>query len=317
MSIQTRKSKYFRNCLVIGLALVILLSPRLKDFAKPVPTHDPLSPSLQEYHHLFGYLNQAGFILPDVQELFCDPRVEYYRDIAISLYHPPRMEHYSSIYFHKAGETYEIDEFITRYAQQLKHAEERFGVNREAIVAVLFVETKIGKIVGNHSVFNVLSSLSLADSPPSLRQIENHINERYHYLDYDKRQELIQYYQNRAERKAVWARAEFASLLRLHFDSHLDILELPGSYAGAFGYPQFMPSNVQRYGVDGDNDGIIDLYNFSDAIMSVGNFLSKKGWTEDTERQYRALLRYNNSHSYVENVLETASSILAENDFID
>ncbi|MDO9549233.1 MAG: lytic murein transglycosylase [Candidatus Marinimicrobia bacterium] len=321
--------------LIAGMTLAILFSPQIparlrlfcpissfrraggKDYAIPSRTPFPQSVSLSHYQSLFSHLEQAGFQFEDIQELFQDPRIEYYDDIAVSLYKPPTMDNYSSIYFHTDNETYEIDEFIDRYGEQLKEAEQRYGVDLEAIVAVLFVETKIGKIVGKYSVFNILSSLAVADSPESLAKIENHVNEHYHYLNYDKRRGLINIYQERAIRKSFRARAEFTSLLQLHFDSHIDILELPGSYAGAFGYPQFMPSNVTRYGIDGDKDGKIDLYNFTDAIMSVGNFLSKKGWTKDTDRQQRALLRYNNSRAYVAYVLETANSIRKDMDVID
>jgi len=309
------KVKSLRKFLIAGIMLAILFSPRIKDYAMPSRPTDPQPASLSHYQSLFNYLEQAGFNLEELQELFLDPRVEYYEDIAVNLEKPPTMDNYSSVFFHTKSETYEIDEFIDRYGEQLKKAEQQYGVAPEAIVAVLFVETKLGKIVGKHSVFNILSSLALADSPESYIKIENYINEHYHYLNYDRRQALIRLYQERAARKAVWARTEFASLLRLHSNSHIDILEIPGSYAGAFGYPQFIPSNVLRYGVDGDQDGKIDLYNYTDAIMSVGNFLSRKGWTEDTARQQRALWRYNNSRAYVANVLATASSI--REDIID
>ena len=316
MSFKIYKIKSLRKFLIVGIMLAILFSPKIKDYAMPSDTPASKPVLLSHYNSLFSHLKQAGFNFEDIQELFQDPRVEYYGYIAISLYQPPEMDNYSSIYFHSENETYEIDEFIDRYGEQLKEAEQHYGVDLEAIVAVLFVETKIGKIVGKYSVFNVLSSLAVADNPESLAKIENHVNEHYHYLSYDGRQDLINIYQERAIRKSFSARAEFTSLMQLHFDSHIDINELPGSYAGAFGYPQFMPSNVTRYGIDGDNDGKIDLYNYTDAIMSVGNFLSKKGWTEDTDRQQRALLRYNNSRAYVANVLETANSIREDMDII-
>jgi len=317
MNFKIYKIKSLRKFLITGMTLAILFSPQIEDYA--MSSHAPVSQSasLSHYLGLFSYLEQAGFQFEVIQELFQDPRVEFYDDIEVSLYKPPTMDNYSSVFFHTENETYEIDEFINRYGEQLIEAEQRYGVDLEAIVAVLFVETKIGKIVGKHSVFNVLSSMAMADNPKSLTRIENYINENYHYLNYDKRQDLINIYQDRATRKAVWARSEFTSLLKLHFDSHIDILELPGSYAGAFGYPQFMPSNVMRYGIDGDKDGKIDLYNYIDAIMSVGNFLSKKGWTEDSYRQQRALLRYNNSRAYVANVLATANSIRKDLDVID
>jgi membrane-bound lytic murein transglycosylase B len=294
--------------LMTAMLLVFLLSFRVRDYAMapdmetmPVPPHD--------YTMLFDYLAEHNYNMTEVQQLFQDPRVAYYPDIAVKLSNPPTMDSYSSVFFHTENESYEIEDFLQQYQSQLDTAEQRFGVAKEAIVAVLFVETKLGKIVGKYSVFNVLSSLANADSPESQARIENYINEHYHYLSFDKRQNLIDLYQKRAMRKAIWARIEFGALLKLHDESHLDILELPGSYAGAFGYPQFMPSNVVRYGIDGDHDGKIDLYNYTDAIMSVGNFLSRKGWTADTQRQQRALFRYNNSRAYVADVLETASLI--------
>jgi len=70
-----------------------------------------------------------------------------------------------------------------------------------------------------------------------------------------------------------------------------------------------MPTSVLKYGVDADSDGKIDLYSFPDAILSVGNYLMNKGWDINITNKRRALLRYNNSNSYVANVLETASSI--------
>lgn len=303
------KIKNLRKFLIIAMILTMFLSPQVRDYAMSSNTEITQPNSFSNYDSLFHFLQQSGFDLAEVQQLFQDPRVEYYDDIAVSPTSPPKMDNYSSVFFHRESESYEIEGFIKQYSEQLTEAENRFGVDKEAITAVLFVETKLGKIVGSHSVFNILSSMATADSPESFTKIENYINEHYHYLDYDKRQYLIGLYKKRARRKAISARTEFAGLLQLHYDSHLDILELPGSYAGAFGYPQFMPSNVLRYGIDGDKDGRIDLYNYTDAIMSVGNFLSRKGWTEDTARQQRALLRYNNSNEYVADVLETASLI--------
>ena len=62
-------------------------------------------------------------------------------------------------------------------------------------------------------------------------------------------------------------------------DAHLDPLSVKGSYAGAMGAPQFMPSNYRRYAVDADADGHIDLWtNWPDVCASVGNYLKEHGW---------------------------------------
>ena len=69
------------------------------------------------------------------------------------------------------------------------------------------------------------------------------------------------------------------SILLLTRDLRLDPLSVKGSYAGAMGAPQFMPSNYRRYAVDADADGHIDLWNnWPDVCASVGNYLKEHGW---------------------------------------
>lgn len=222
------------------------------------------------------------------------------------------MNNYPDILFQTKSESYEIEDFMQIYQQELKQAERLYKVEKETIAAILLIETRLGKIVGKHSVFNILSSLAMADQPQSLAIIDNYINTNFPYLDHHSRQKLITHYQERATRKAEMARAEFVSLIKLWQNSQLDILDIPGSRAGAFGYPQFMPSSLLRYGIDGNKDGKVDLYNYPDAIMSIANYLRAKGWGEETDSQYLALLRYNYSQAYVTNVIETALSIKNE-----
>lgn len=298
-------SKAFRNFIVI----VIFLLPFLEgDSSSSIQSHIS-GKTLDRYKNLINYLEESGFPRDEIQFLFLDPKVEYYPEIIYNKFTLPKMDRYSSTILGTKAKKYEIQEFMKQYEKYLNIAKDKYNVEKEAIVAVLIVETKLGSDIGKYSVFNVLSSIAVSDEPSSLHILENHINERYHYLPFDKRQKLINIFKERAINKANWAKAEMASLIKLHLKSNIDILELPGSYAGAFGYPQFMPTSVLKYGVDADNDGKINLFDFPDAIFSIGNFLMNKGWNINTTNKRRALLRYNNSHSYVANVLETASSI--------
>ncbi len=74
-------------------------------------------------------------------------------------------------------------------------------------------------------------------------------------------------------------RDELEQFLLLTRDAHLDPKTLKGSYAGAMGAPQFMPSNYRRYAVDADANGRIDLWNdWPDVCASVGNYLKEHGW---------------------------------------
>ncbi|MCK4689131.1 MAG: lytic murein transglycosylase [Candidatus Marinimicrobia bacterium] len=304
-NILVNHSKALRNIIVIA----IFLLPFLKGDSSSSNQSHISSKSLDRYTNLVTYLEENGLPRDEIQFLFLDPRVEYYPQIIYNKFTPPKMDRYSSAILGTETKKYEIQEFMKQYEKYLNIAQEKYGVDKKAIVAVLIVETKLGSDIGKYSVFNVLSSIALSNGVSSLRILENHINEKYHYLSFDRRQELTNIFKERAINKASWAKAEIANLIKLHLESHIDILELPGSYAGAFGYPQFMPTSVLKYGVDADSDGKIDLYSFPDAILSVGNYLMNKGWDINTTNKRRALLRYNNSNSYVANVLETASSI--------
>lgn len=137
-------------------------------------------------------------------------------------------------------------QFWLAHRQQLDRASLRSGVPPEILAAILGVETFYGRLTGNYRVLDALATLAF-DYPPRSKFF---------------RDELIQY-------------------LLLTRELHLDPLSPKGSYAGAMGAPQFMPSNYRRYAVDADADGHIDLWsNWADVCASVGNYLKEHGWSE-------------------------------------
>jgi membrane-bound lytic murein transglycosylase B len=118
------------------------------------------------------------------------------------------------------------------------------GVPAEVMLAIVGVETFYGENTGSHRVIDALSTLA---------------------FDYPRRSEFF--------------RKELEQYLILTRDESLDPLVPLGSYAGAMGIPQFMPSSVMRYAVDGDGDGHRDLWNdWADVFASVGNYLKEHGW---------------------------------------
>jgi membrane-bound lytic murein transglycosylase B len=135
-------------------------------------------------------------------------------------------------------------EFWIAHRQALDQASIKSGVAPEYLAAILGVETYYGRLTGTYRVLDALVTLSF-DYPP---------REKFF------REELEQY-------------------LLLTRDAHLDPKTLKGSYAGAMGAPQFMPSNYRRYAVDADANGRIDLWNdWPDVCASVGNYLKEHGW---------------------------------------
>ena len=126
----------------------------------------------------------------------------------------------------------------------LARAEKTYGVPAEVIVAIIGVETFYGRNTGKWRVVDALATLA---------------------FDYPARSSFF--------------RSELESYLLFARDGNLDVFAMRGSYAGAMGLPQFMPSSARRYAVDFDRDGTVDLRRSpSDAIGSVGSFLRQHGW---------------------------------------
>jgi membrane-bound lytic murein transglycosylase B len=135
-------------------------------------------------------------------------------------------------------------EFWTAHRQALDQASIRSGVAPEYLAAILGVETFYGRRTGSYRVLDALVTLS---------------------FDYPPREKFF--------------RDELEQFLLLTRDGRLDPKTVKGSYAGAMGVPQFMPSNYRRYAVDADANGRIDLWNdWPDVCASVGNYLKEHGW---------------------------------------
>ncbi|MBB5610792.1 MULTISPECIES: lytic murein transglycosylase B [unclassified Janthinobacterium] len=143
--------------------------------------------------------------------------------------------------------------FWDENAEALARAEREYGVPAEIIVGIIGVETVYGRNTGRFRVLDALATLAFSypESP------------------------------NRAARMAFF-KGELENALLFARKDGIDPLTLLGSYAGAIGLPQFMPSSIMKYAVDFDGDSHIDLRNSTaDAIGSVANFLIEHGWKRD------------------------------------
>lgn len=135
-------------------------------------------------------------------------------------------------------------EFWKQHAATLARAEAEYGVPAQVIVAIIGVETFYGGNTGNYRVMDALSTLAF-DYPP----------------------------------RAPFFRKELREFLLLAREEQVDPLTLTGSYAGAMGLPQFMPSSFRAYAVDFDGDGHINIWNNPvDAIGSVASYFKRHGW---------------------------------------
>ncbi len=94
-------------------------------------------------------------------------------------------------------------------------------------------------------------------------------------------------------------------------DYKIDLLELRGSFADAFGIPQCLLSTFLNYAVDGNKDGKISLFNKDDSIHSIANYLSKSGWKDSASQKEKesVIWEYNHSEPYIDTVLYIADKL--------
>ena len=116
-------------------------------------------------------------------------------------------------------------------------------------------------------------------------------------------------------RRSKWASKELAEFLKYCFNDHLDPQEIGGSYAGAFGYGQFIPSSFTRYSVDFNEDGVRQPYSWPDVLGSIANYLRRNGYTQNSNNYdkngdiWKAIYAYNHADNYVMAVLELTKEI--------
>lgn len=147
--------------------------------------------------------------------------------------------------------------FWKEHADALQRAEQEYGVPPHIIVAIVGVETRFGKHAGGYRVIDALSTLAF-DYPP----------------------------------RSDFFRGQLEEYLLMAREEKISPLSLKGSYAGAMGQPQFIPSSFRTYAVDFDGDGRRDLWeDVDDVIGSVANYFHRHGWERGEEVAYPARLK--------------------------
>lgn len=137
--------------------------------------------------------------------------------------------------------------FYRKHEKVLNEAYQKYGVPPAIIVAIIGVETRYGKVMGNDKVITALATIG---------------------FDYPKRETFFS--------------KELRAFLQMAAEENFDPLTPVGSYAGAMGMAQFMPSSYLNFAVDYEGDGQRDLWkNPNDAIFSIANYLQKNGWQRD------------------------------------
>ncbi len=195
-------------------------------------------------------------------------------------------------------------DYIGQYQKALRKAQSAYGVDAEVITAIILVESRLGTFIGKRLALNTLSTLAALDYKDRRDMVwHTHVK---HNAPGSRRE-----FDTWARRKSGWAYGELKALIQYVEAQKVDPLSLYGSYAGALGVAQFVPSSILRFAQDGNRDGHINLCDHEDAIESIANYLKEHGWRPGQKRHeaFRTLLCYNQSRYYAETILKVAERL--------
>ena len=240
---------------VIILFFMITLILTAKDYTKNPDTRAFINKLVKKYHYkrsdlhtLFSKVKVQktalrAFIPRKQQKRRKDTRTEAQKAKARELYRKyGPWERYSRHILHPSRVKKGV-EFVKKYQDTFNTVEKKYGVPKEYIAAIIGVESNYGKNVGKYPVFDTLTTLAFEKN-----------------------------------RRNKFFKKELMSFIHLCKTQKINPKNVYGSYAGAIGLGQFMPSNYEAYGVDFNGDGRVTLQRKQDAIASVANYFKKNGW---------------------------------------
>ncbi len=279
-----------------GLAMLLVL---LLGLSAPAHAADPA----EAFRSLVERLIADGFDSVRIQAIFASPDVSF-EEGGVSAYF---MHNEATLDYKQFTRLWNISSartYMQEHQEALAFAENTYGVDKEVITAIILVETKLGTYTGKKSVINTLATLSaMTDDKPRQTIWDN-------LPDTDRRMSR-QAFEKKADQKSSWAYRELKAFLTYTEKEGLDPTTIKGSYAGAMGISQFMPSNIAPYAKDGNADGRVNLFVHADAISSIASYLKHYGWKPGLTREqaFKVVYHYNHSKYYVNTILDIVDEL--------
>ena len=265
-----------------------------------------ITPCTADDHNPFGLLQDKliadGFDATAIRSLYIDPDVTFEtKGVSLFFVHSEAKLDYDQ--FTNKWSIKQARKYMLEHQDDLQRIESEYGVDKEVITAIILVETGLGKTLGTRSILNTLSSLAALE--------DAHVKTNL-WQSLSKSEELTRkQFEQKANRKARWAYRELKAFLEYTLAEGIDPTSVVGSYAGALGIPQFMPTNIVAYARDGDMDGHVDLFNHADAMASIASYLKRFGWKPGIKRSKakKIVHRYNHSDYYVNTILKISTRL--------
>ncbi len=288
MSIKITRCKCFIFICLIALQIFL-----------PAQTQADENKKAGYFNTLQKRLIKDGFNKNKINALYARSGV-YFDEKGVSLFFSYRESKLNYNQFISRKSIKKAKKYLKKHRPVFENMERTYSVDKEIVAAIILVETKLGTYLGKRSVLNTLSTMASLKDQHVKNMLWRKISGSFP-LTREK-------FDKKAEKKSTWAYLELKDFLKYANSENIDPLSVCGSYAGAMGIAQFMPSNVLALAKDGNKDGSVDLFNHADAIVSIGNYLKHHGWQAkmDDKKAYKTLLRYNNSKYYANIILKIA-----------
>lgn len=181
--------------------------------------------------------------------------------------------------------------------------EKYYGVSAEVVASLLYIESRYGKNLGRFQLASVFVHLIQLDRRDLLQHFQTAGALRF--TDRVSKIEKRKISERRAT-KVKWALGELRALESVYKEKGRIALEMRGSFAGAFGLSQFLPSSYAKWARSFQPGGPPNLAEPADAIASTAFYLKENGWRKKKATHLKALLNYNNSHDYANAILKLA-----------
>lgn len=281
------------TCIIVSLLTFSISSNPVKAIAESGPDC---------FKALRQQLINDDFNADLIDKIFDDAAVSFDID-GVSAYFKHRESTLNYDQFLSAQSIRSARDYMNAHEAQLSKIEKEYGVDKTVITAIMLVETRLGKYVGNRSIINTLATMAALTDSEVRERFWNNLPD-----DVDITREK---FEKKADQKSKWAYRELKAFIEYVDNENFDPHDINGSYAGALGLAQFMPSNVLLFAKDGDGDGRIDLFEHDDAIASIANYLKHYGWEPGLSREEAGEVIYNYNHSkyYINTVLKIADKL--------
>ena len=298
----TDRLKKYKNSILIYVAGLVLVSMTIPAFGEEGAPAEKVN----YFKGLEQRLVQDGFSACFVDCIFESGELTFdARGAGLYFVHNESSLNYESF----ANETsiYLAKQYMKKHSEHFDRVEQKFGVDKTVIAAIILVETGLGTFVGKRPVVSTLATMAALSDPVVRESVWESLDENRRI----SREEFLK----KSDVKSAWAYKELTAFLRYVDLEKIDPFSVKGSYAGAMGIPQFMPTNILILAEDGNEDGVIDMFDHADAIASVASYLRHHGWRSDLdhEKTQEVLYTYNHSDPYVTILMRISKILKGEN----